>query len=173
MCIRDRVNPGGKLSVSLPRSAGELPAFYNRHPSADKVPYVEGKRRALYPFGHGLSYTTFELSAPRLSSERIGVRERFAVEVEIVNTGARDGDEVVQVYVRDVVSSVPRPMLELKAFRRVTLAAGARITVRFDLGPEALALWDADMKWSVEPGGFIISAGNSSDALKSAKLIVA
>lgn len=168
-----KVNPGGKLSVSLPRSAGELPAFYNRHPSADKVPYVEGKRRALYPFGHGLSYTTFELSAPRLSSERIGVRERFAVEVEIVNTGARDGDEVVQVYVRDVVSSVPRPMLELKAFRRVTLAAGARITVRFDLGPEALAFWDADMKWSVEPGGFIISAGNSSDALKSAKLIVA
>ncbi|NVM77496.1 beta-glucosidase [Duganella sp. SG902] len=168
-----KVNPGGKLAVSFPRSTGELPAFYNRHPSADRVPYVEGKRTPLYPFGHGLSYTSFELSAPRLSKERIGRGEAFTVEVDVTNTGKRDGDEVVQVYVRDTVSSVPRPVLELKAFRRVTLPAGGGTTVRFDLGPAALAFWDATMKWGVEPGTFVISAGNSSDRLKSVKLVVA
>ncbi|WP_322404635.1 glycoside hydrolase family 3 N-terminal domain-containing protein [Massilia luteola] len=167
-----KANPGGKLAVSIPRSVGDLPAFYNRHPSADKVPYVEGKRTPLYPFGHGLSYTTFDVSAPRLSRDRIGKGDTFAVEVDVANTGQRDGDEVVQVYVRDVVSSVPRPVLELKAFRRVSLAAGGRTTVRFDLGPDALAFWDATMNWAVEPGTFVISAGNSSASLKSAKLVV-
>ncbi|NVM77534.1 beta-glucosidase [Duganella sp. SG902] len=167
-----KVNPGGKLAVSIPRSMGELPAFYNRHPSADHVPYVEGKRRALYPFGYGLSYTTFELSVPRLSKTRIGADERFAVEVDVSNTGKREGDEVVQVYIRDIVSSVPRPVLELKAFRRVTLAPSGTATVRFELGPEALGFWDKAMKWSVEPGAFMISTGNSSDNLKSAKLLV-
>ncbi|MTV36302.1 glycoside hydrolase family 3 N-terminal domain-containing protein [Duganella radicis] len=167
-----KVNPGGKLAVSFPRSVGELPAFYNRHPSADRVPYVEGKRTPLYPFGYGLSFTTFELSAPRLAKDRIGSGEGFSVEVEVVNTGKRDGDEVVQVYVRDLVSSVPRPVLELKAFRRIALPVGGRTTVRFDLGPDALAFWDAAMKWVVEPGTFVISAGNSSDRLKSVKLVV-
>lgn len=168
-----KVNPGGKLAVSIPRSVGELPVFYNRHPSADKVPYVEGKRTPLYPFGHGLSYTTFELSAPRLSKERIGRNETFSVEVDVANMGQRDGEEVVQIYVRDVVSSVPRPVLELKAFRRLLVTAGTKTTVRFEIGPDALAFWDASMKWSVEPGTFMISAGNSSDRLKSAKLVVA
>lgn len=168
-----KVNPGGKLAVSIPRSVGDLPAYYNRHPSADKVPYVEGKRTPLYPFGHGLSYTTFDVSAPRLSKDRIGRSDAFAVEVDVANTGKREGDEVVQVYVRDTVSSVPRPVLELKAFRRITLPAGGRTTVRFELGPDALAFWDASMNWVVEPGTFLISAGNSSDRLKSAKLVVA
>lgn len=168
-----KVNPGGKLAVSIPRTVGELPVFYNRHPSADKVPYVEGKRRALYPFGYGLSYTSFELSAPRLSKERIAADERFSVEVDVANTGQIEGDEVVQIYVRDTVSSVPRPVLELKAFRRVTVAPGGKTTLRFDLGPETLAFWNRDMKWLVEPGSFNISVGNSSDKLKSAKLVVA
>jgi beta-glucosidase len=167
-----KVNPGGKLAVSIPRSVGELPAYYNRHPSADHVPYVEGKRTPLYPFGFGLSYTTFEVSAPRLTKDRIGRDDAFTVEVDVTNTGRRDGDEVVQIYVRDVVSSVPRPVLELKAFRRVSIPAEGRTTVRFDLGPDSLAFWDAAMKWTVEPGTFVISAGNSSAQLRSVKLTV-
>jgi beta-glucosidase len=167
-----KVNPGGKLAVTFPRSVGEVPAFYNRHPSADRVPYVEGKRTPLYPFGYGLSYTTFDVSAPRLSKDRIGRNDTFAIEVDVANTGKRDGDEVVQIYVRDTVSSVPRPVLELKAFRRVSVPAGGRMTVRFDLGPDALAFWDRALKWVVEPGTFVISAGNSSDRLKSTKLVV-
>lgn len=168
-----RANPGGKLSVSLPRSAGELPVAYDRHPSAELYPYIEDKARPLFPFGHGLSYTTFELSAPRLSSDRIAPGGKVQVEVDVGNTGNRDGDEVVQIYIRDEQSSVPRPVKELKAFRRVTLKKGERTTVRFELGPDELGFWDIDMKWSVEPGTFRISAGNSSTALKHATLTVA
>jgi beta-glucosidase len=168
-----KVNPGGKLAVSIPRSVGDLPAFYNRHPSADRHPYVEATRTPLYPFGHGLSYTTFEVSAPRLAKNRIGPDDTFSVEVDVANTGQRDGEEVVQIYVRDVVSSVPRPVLELKAFRRVAVPSGGSTTIRFDLGPDALAFWDATMKRVVEPGTFVISAGNSSARLKSVKLVVA
>lgn len=167
-----KVNPGGKLAVGIPRSVGELPVFYNRHPSAEKNGYIEGKRQALYPFGHGLSYTTFDISPPRLLKDRIGVAERFTVEVDVANTGRRDGDEVVQLYIRDVVSSVPRPLLELKAFKRVPLRAGEKTVVRFELDAEALAFWDRDMKWVVEPGTFVISVGNSSAALKPVKLQV-
>lgn len=165
-------NPGGKLTVSIPRSAGELPAYYNRHPSSDVNTYLESKRSALYPFGHGLSYTSFELSAPRLSVQQIDRRQGFAVEVDVTNSGERVGDEVVQIYIRDDVSSVPRPVLELKAFRRITLKPGEKRTVRFDLTPDDLAFWDVDMNWVVEPGTFQILAGNSSVALKRATLTV-
>lgn len=99
--------------------------------------------------------------------------ETLRVEVDVANSGGRDGDEVVQIYVRDMVASVPRPVLELKAFRRVTLRKGERRTVSFDLTPDALAFWDKDMHWRVEPGEFTIFAGNSSANLKSARLTVA
>lgn len=166
------VNPGGKLPVTFPRSVGDIPAFYNRHPSADKVGYVEGKRQPLFPFGHGLSYTSFSISPPRLSKSQIGVNESFSVEVDVSNTGKRAGDEVVQIYIRDLVSTVPRPVLELKAFRRVTVKPGESQTVRFDLSPEDLSFWDIDMRWTVEPGEFRLSVGNSSVNLQHAKLTV-
>lgn len=166
------INPGGKLTVSIPRGVGELPAFYNRHPSSDVNTYVEGARKALYPFGHGLSYTRFDIGAPRLTATSIGQGQGVGIEVEVANVGARGGDEVVQIYIRDEVSSVPRPILELKAFRRVTLAAGERRTIRFDLTPDDLAFWTIDMQWAVEPGSFQIMAGNSSAALKAATLTV-
>lgn len=168
-----RVNPGGKLSVSIPRDVGELPAFYDRHPSADLYPYVEGRRQPLFPFGHGLSYTSFELSSPRLSADRIAQDGRVRIEVDVANVGDREGDEVVQLYIRDERSSVPRPILELKGFRRVSLAKGQRTTISFELGPDELGFWDIDMRWSVETGSFRISTGASSAALKDAMLTVA
>lgn len=167
-----RVNPGGKLAVSFPRSVGELPAYYNRHPSADLNQYIEGQRKPLFPFGHGLSYTTFVVSEPRLGSPRIAANEGVDVAVEVTNTGERSGDEVVQLYIRDEVSSAPRPVLELKAFRRLTLAPGEQKTVSFRLTPDDLAFWDINMKWTVEPGSFVVSAGPSSTELKSTKLEV-
>jgi beta-glucosidase len=168
-----KVNPGGKLTVSVPRSVGDLPIFYNRHPSAQVNQYVEGRHAPLFPFGFGLSYTSFDLSEPRLARATIGVGEGFSVEVDVTNTGKRAGDEVVQVYIRDDVSSVPRPVLELKAFCRITLKPGEKHTVRFDLAPDALAFWNIDMRWAVEPGSFTISTGNSSTSLKAIKLVVA
>ena len=167
-----KISPGGKLAVSFPRSVGELPVYYNRHPSADSNQYIEGQRKALFPFGHGLSYTSFAISAPRLSKATIAANEGLDIEVDVTNTGKRSGDEVVQLYIRDEVSSVPRPVLELKAFRRLTLKPGERRTVQFHLAPDDLAFWDIDMKWRVEPGTFVISAGPSSAVLKSTKLTV-
>jgi beta-glucosidase len=165
-------NPGGKLPVSLPRSVGALPDYYNRHPTGDLNPYIEGPRSALFPFGHGLSYTSFEISAPRLITSTIAVGEAAEIEVDVTNTGKRAGDEVVQIYIRDDVSSVPRPVLELKAYKRVALAAGESQTLQFKLMPDDLAFWNIDMKWVVEPGTFTIHAGNSSAHLKSVSLRV-
>ena len=168
-----KVNPGGKLTMSFPRSVGELPVYYNRHPTADQNKYIEGRRAALYPFGHGLSYTTFELSPPRLTKDRIAIGETTMVEVDVTNTGQRAGDEVVQLYVRDDISSVPRPMLELKGFERVSLQPGETRTVRLPLSPDALAFWDIDMEWNVEPGTFTILTGDSSASIQETKLTVA
>jgi beta-glucosidase len=166
------VNPGGKLPVSFPLSAGQLPIYYDRHPSADYNRYIENKHEPLFPFGFGLSYTTFDISAPRLTKAEIGTGETAVVTVDVKNTGPRVGDEVVQLYVRDDVSSVPRPLLQLRDFKRVTLAPGESRTLTFELTPDALAFWTIDMQWLVEPGTFTIYSGPSSAALKSAKLTV-
>ncbi len=168
-----KVNPGGKLPVTFPHSVGELPVYYNRHPSADLNQYVEGKRQPLFPFGHGLSYTTFDISPPRLLNPRIAATETAVLDVDVTNTGQRAGDEVVQLYIRDDVSSAPRPVLELRGFQRVSLAPGEKRTLRFALTPDALAFWNIDMRWMVELGTFTISAGPSSAVLKSATLTVA
>jgi beta-glucosidase len=167
-----RFNPGGKLPVTFPRAVGDLPVYYNHHSSANRNRYVEGKHEPLFPFGHGLSYTTFDLSAPRMSRSRIGAADSIEVEVDVTNSGKRAGDEVVQLYIRDEVSSVPRPVLELKGFQRISLTPGERRTVIFELTPEALGFWNIDMQWVVEPGEFTVSAGASSAELKSAKLTV-
>jgi beta-glucosidase len=168
-----RINPGGKLAVSFPRSAGELPVYYNRHPSADINQYIEGRSKPLFPFGHGLSYTSFEIAAPRLAKATIALGETVAVEVDVTNIGNRAGDEVVQLYIRDDVSSVPRPVLELKAFQRVSLTPNEKRTIRFELTADDLAFWNIDMEWRVERGDFTILAGNSSSTLQGVKLSVA
>ena len=166
-----KVNPGGKLPVSIARSVGQLPIFYNYKPSARRG-YLFDETTPLFPFGFGLSYTTFDVSAPRLERTTIGRFETVRVEVDVVNTGARAGDEVVQLYVRDDFASVTRPVLELKHFRRVSLEPGARTTVSFEVTPRDLSFWNLDMDRVVEPGTFTLSAGPSSVSLKSATLTV-
>jgi beta-glucosidase len=165
------VNPGGKLPITIARSAGQLPMFYNQKPSAHRG-YAFHSKDALFPFGFGLSYTTFEIGAPRLSAREIPVDGKVTVSVDVRNTGARAGDEVVQIYVRDLISSVTRPVKELKAFRRVTLAPGASQTVEFELDRDAFAFWNADMKYVVEPGEFEIMAGGDSANVKTTTLTI-
>ncbi|MFN3536735.1 MAG: glycoside hydrolase family 3 N-terminal domain-containing protein [Brevundimonas sp.] len=166
-----RVNPGGKLPVTIPRSVGQLPVFYNHKPTARRG-YLFDETSPLFPFGYGLSYTSFRMSAPRLTSPTIRVGEAAQVQVDVTNTGRVAGDEVVQIYVRDDHASITRPVLELKAFERVTLQPGETRTVTLDLSPEALSLWDLNMQRVVEPGTFTIHAGPNSVDLQSATLTV-
>jgi beta-glucosidase len=126
----------------------------------------------LYPFGFGLSYTTFDLSAPRLAATSIGAGGKTTVSVDVRNSGARDGDEVVQLYIRDKVSSVTRPVKELKGFQRISLKPGESRTVSFTISPESLQMWNGAMQRVVEPGEFEIMTGNSSVALQSTTLTV-
>ncbi len=167
-----RINPGAKLPVTVVREVGQVPFYYNRKPSTQRG-YLFSEVTPLFPFGHGLSYTKFEIGTPRLSAATIGRAGSVTVEVDVANIGARTGDEVVQLYVHDLVASVARPVLELKGFERVTLAAGERRTVRFTLGPDAFALWDIDMREVVESGQFHIMAGPDSANLKTAMLEIA
>jgi beta-glucosidase len=163
------VNPGGKLPLTIPRSVGQLPSFYNVKPSARRG-YLFDTVDPLYPFGFGLSYTSFEVGAPQLSSDRIGIDGSVTVSVPVRNTGSRSGDETVQVYVHQQVASVTRPIKELKAFRRITLAAGESTTVSFVLTPQAFRMWNIAMRRVVEPGAFDIMVGPNSVDLKTAVL---
>jgi beta-glucosidase len=156
-------NPGGKLPISFPRHVGQLPVYYSRKPTSFR-PYLDLSREPLFPFGHGLSYTTFALENATVAPEAIGPAGRATVSVEVRNTGARAGDEVVQLYVRDRVASVTRPVKELRGFERVSLAPGERRTVTFTLGSEELSLRDEHMRRVVEPGRFDVMLGTSSAA---------
>ncbi len=154
-------NPGGKLPITIPRSAGHLPAYYNYKPSARRG-YLFDDVSPLYPFGFGLSYTTFALDNVRLKNKRIKRDGSTKVLVDVQNTGKRDGTEVVQMYIRDLVSSVTRPVKELKGFKKVFLNAGEKQTVEIEIAPESLAFYNIDMKYVVEPGEFEIMVGTSS-----------
>jgi len=165
------VNPGGKLPVSLPRTVGQLPLFYNSKPTAMRG-YLFASTRPLFPFGHGLSFTTFSYSAPTVSPARIPPDGRAMASVEVTNTGERVGDEVVQLYIRAEVSRATRPVMELKGFRRITLAPGERRTVTFEVGPEQLSYHGPDLKRVVEPGRFRVMVGGSSAEVKSVGLDV-
>ena len=155
------LNPGGKLPVSFPRSVGQLPLFYaqqntGRPASAERFTskYLDVPNSALFPFGHGLSYTSFEVRDLKRSATSIPVDGKLTASVEVRNTGARPGDEVVQLYLQDPVASVTRPVRELKGFRRVHLAAGESRRVELVLGPEELGLWNRELRFVVEPGEF-------------------
>lgn len=167
-----RRSPGGKLPVSFARHVGQLPVHYRRKPSARRGYLFEGTA-PLFPFGHGLSCSRFEIDAPRLSRPTIGVSDDVEAVVTVRNVGGREADEVVQLYIRDEVASVTRPILELKGFERVTLKPGEARDVRFTLRPDDLALWDGEMRRVVEPGRFAILAGPNSVELKEVTLTVA
>jgi beta-glucosidase len=164
-------NPGGKLPVSFPRSVGQLPIYYNSKPTA-KRGYLFSTTEPLYQFGYGLSYTTFAYSNLRIAKSKIKNNESTKVLVDVKNTGSRKGDEVAQMYIRDEVSSVTRPIKELKGFERITLNPGETKTVTFDITPAKLQFYNRQMKRVVEPGIFDIMVGGNSKDLINTKLEV-
>ncbi len=167
--LTGRVSPGGKLPVTIPRSVGQLPVFYNHKPSARRG-YLFGETRPLFPFGFGLSYTKFEIAAPRLPAASMPIGQPVEVLVDVADTGDRTGDEVVQLYLHDQRASVTRPVLELKRFERITLKLGQRRAVRFILDRDDFSFYDLKMRRIVEPGAFDVFAGASSAELKASVL---
>jgi len=176
-----KVNPGGKLPVSFPRAVGQVPIYYNHlntgRPAdpANKYTskYLDLPSGPLYSFGFGLSYTTFTLSAPRLSSTSMNRRGgRIDVSVDVQNTGVVAGDEVVQLYLHDPVASIAQPVRRLRGFRRVTLEAGQSTTVTFTIGTDDVGFYDNQAKFVVETGTIEVYVGNSSDADQSATFTV-
>ena len=160
--IYGRANPSGKLPVTVPRHVGQLQMVYNHKPSMYFHPYAIGESTPLFPFGYGLSYTRYAYSNLRLSQDRIPGDGKVTVSVDVKNCGDRDGEEIVQLYIRDLYSSVTRPVMELKDFRRVKLAKGETKTVDFTLPASKLAFYNDDMDWVVEAGYYKIMVGGSS-----------
>jgi beta-glucosidase len=169
-------NPGGKLPMTFPRSVGQVPIYYNHKNTGRpylgtsdpeqkyKSRYTDSDISPLYPFGYGLSYTTFEYSAPKISAKTIRFNEKLTISVDVKNTGSYDGSETVQLYVRDLVGSVTRPVRELKGFKRIAIKKGEQKTVSFELSSNDLAFWTLNMKNEAEPGEFEIFVGGNSDA---------
>ncbi len=154
-------NPGGKLPISIPRAVGQLPIFYNYKPSARRG-FLWDNATPLFSFGFGLSYTTFELKNVRIEKEKIRCTDSTQLLMDVTNAGKRAGTETVQLYIRDLVSSVTRPVKELKGFQKILLQPGETKTVALDVTPESLAFYDVNMKYTVEPGEFAIMVGTSS-----------
>jgi beta-glucosidase len=170
------VNPGGKLPVTFPRTVGQVPIYYNhmntgRPPEAENrytSKYIDSPWTPLFPFGYGLSYTTFKISNLQLSAPRIAANGKVTVSVEVENTGKRAGDEVVQLYIRDLVATMTRPVKELKGFQRVLLQPGEKRRVEFGLGHEHLGFWNREMRYVVEPGEFRVMVGaNSAEVIEA------
>jgi beta-glucosidase len=170
------VNPSGKLPITFPRNVGQEPLYY-AHKSSGRPPsatdpytskYIDVPWTPLYPFGYGLSYTTFQYDAPRVSSERIGPEESVKVSVTVTNTGKRAGEEIVQLYLRDDVASVTRPVQQLRGFARVALAPGAAREVDFTLDREDFAMLDAKLSPVIEAGEFTVLVGPNARDVQSA-----
>jgi beta-glucosidase len=166
-------NPGGKLPITVPRSVGQLPDYYYQKPSA-KRGFLGTSIKPLFPFGWGLSYTNFKYDNLRLAPNAIGPQGTTAVSVDVTNTGKVAGAEVAQLYIHDEVSSVTRPIKELRGFHRVTLDPGKTETITFTLGPDELSFLDREMHRVVEPGSFdIMVGGNSVDLIETKLNVVA
>ncbi len=163
-----KANPGGKMPVTVARNVGQVPVFYNHKPQARRG-YLFDTLDPLYPFGFGLSYTNFDISAPRVMGDTHSINAPVAIEVDVTNAGEVAGDEVVQLYLRDVHASVTTPVKQLVRFDRVTLQPGERRTVRFQLKPTDFSLWNDRMERVVEPGKFIVMSGGNSRDVKEAE----
>jgi len=160
-------NPGGKLPISFPEKAAQIPVYYAHKPSKGKSPfgdydYVDSSTKPLFEFGFGLSYTDFDLSNLRIEPDKVPLAGTVSIKVDIINSGATAGDEVVQLYINDVTASMTRPVKELKGFQRVHLRAGEKRTVEFALSTELLSFYNKDLKHAVEPGVFKVMVGRSS-----------
>lgn len=176
------VNPSGKLSASFPVHVGQVPVFHsqlntgrpynNEEFSKFKSNYLDIPNEPLYPFGFGLSYTSFSYGELQLSNSTIKGPQKTKASITVTNTGKLDGEEVVQLYVRDVVGTVSRPMKELKGFQKIALKAGESRTLSFEIGNEQLGFYNSALKWVVEPGEFKIFVGGNSRDLKAADLKV-
>lgn len=161
-----RVNPSGKLPMTFPRSEGQMPYYYNHKPTSKHI-YVDEKSSPLFPFGYGLSYTTFQYSAMNISQKNIPYNGSAEVKITIKNTGKVKGTEVVQLYLRDVTGSVTTPVKSLKGFKRITLDPGESGTVKFKIANDELMLWNRQMKHVVEPGEFKVMIGSSSEDIRA------
>ncbi|HET6996762.1 MAG TPA: glycoside hydrolase family 3 C-terminal domain-containing protein, partial [Chitinophagaceae bacterium] len=180
------VNPSGKLTISVPRSVGQLPIYYNARPTSQFYEYVTEKNTPLYPFGYGLSYTTFDYSSVFLKDTRsytdtkTGVvlnsakkNKSFVAEIKVTNTGSVKGDEIVQLYVHQKTGeSIVRPVKELKGFQRVTLAPGEFKTVSFTISSAMLEHWTSDMRFAIEKGVYEIMIGTSSTKFQKTEVVV-
>jgi beta-glucosidase len=159
-------NPGGKLSISFPAKVGQVPAYYGHKPSGSKSQfwgdYVDASTSPAFEFGYGLSYTTFNFSNLRIEPNRLPLTGKASIFVDVENTGNRVGEEVVQLYISDVVASITRPVKELKGFKRVVLKPAETRTVEFELPPEAFGFYDKDIEFTVESGVFKVMVGRSS-----------
>ena len=177
--------PSGKLTTSMPKTTGQEPLYYNHQNTGRPVPddnqkfakfasnCLDVSNGPLYPFGYGLSYTTFEYGDLKLSSHEVNMDDwKITATINVKNTGSRDADEVVQLYVRDMVASISRPVKELKGFQRIHLAAGESREISFDITPEMLKFYNAELKHVIEPGDFQIMVGGNSKEVKTQNLTV-
>ena len=164
------INPAGRLPISLPVTVGQVPVYYNHKPSGGrsnwKGDYVGVSSRPLFPFGHGLSFTRFEYAHLQIHPQHARPSDTVRIQVDVSNVGDRSGDEVVQLYVRDVVASVTRPVKELRGFERIELTAGERKSVGFELAVSQLAFYDRQMRRSIEPGTIEVMVGSSSEDIR-------
>ena len=167
--IFGKVNPSGKLAVTIPRHVGQLPVYYNHKPYVHESPYINGEYSPLYPFGFGLSYTNYKYSNLKLSTKKATENDPITVSIDVSNIGNREGDEVVQLYIRDMVSSVTRPIQELKDFAKIHLNTNETKTVTFNITPDKLQFYGLDMKCIVETGEFEVQVGKSSSEYLSEK----
>lgn len=174
-------NPAGKLTVTFPRSVGQVPLFYNRLETGRyqyefgtmwTSGYLDSPNTPRYPFGYGLSYTTFEYGDMKLSSNSISAKETLEVSIDIKNTGKRAGEEVVQFYIRDMVGDIARPVKELKGFEKIALKAGESKTVKFKISAEELAYWNAQNQYKADPGEFKVMIGPNSAKVQEASFIL-
>jgi len=173
-------NPSAKLPISFPRHEGQIPVYYN-HRSTGRpfdpnskwnTKYLDMPNDPLYSFGYGLSYTTFKYSQPMVAKTDFGINEPVVVNVTVTNTGNMDGEEVVQLYLRDMVASVTRPVKELKAFKKIMIKKGESKSISFTLTKQDFEIFDSNMHKVVEPGEFQIFVGGNSDTKNKISIMI-
>ncbi|HZI68543.1 MAG TPA: glycoside hydrolase family 3 C-terminal domain-containing protein, partial [Hanamia sp.] len=175
-------NPSGRITVSFPRNVGQIPIYYNHlntgrpfHPGDSpkfKSDYLDVSNDPLYPFGYGLSYTTFQYSNVSLSANSLQANGKITASVNVTNTGTRSGKETVQMYIQDLVGSIARPVKELKGFKQITLQPGETKKVSFPITTKDLKFYNSDLKYNYEPGDFKVFIGSNSADVKEADFTV-